>query len=116
MAVDEVSIWTPDDLSKLSYLAVTYFTRLIAENRALKALPCSLFKTEFGLAVQKHPPQEWAEMHPADMHRELLREVDELNLSLWLDDLDGEHGIIREAVHVQVVAQRIIDEMIRRQR
>jgi len=79
-------------------------------------LPPFPFKIELDLAIQKHPQEEWEEMHPSDMHGELLREVDELKRALWAGELDGDHGIIREAVHVQVVAQRIIDEMERRSR
>lgn len=74
------------------------------------------FKIELEMAIQKHPQAEWEKMQPFDMHGELLGEVDELKSALWAGELNGDHGIIREAVHVQVVAQRIIDEMKRRHR
>ena len=75
-----------------------------------------LFKVELELALQKHPPEEWAEFKDWEMQQQLEREVCELEVALWINDLHGDHGILREAVHVQVVAQRIIDEMERRSR
>ena len=69
----------------------------------------SVFSKEYVAALTKHPPEEWAEFDRWEMHQHLSREVHELQLALWCNKLDGEHGIIREAV-----AQRIIDEMIRR--
>lgn len=72
------------------------------------------FQVEFDRALKKYPPEMWADLHLIEMHMALLREVEELKVALWKGDLDGEHGIIREAIHVQVVAQRIADEMKRR--
>jgi hypothetical protein len=72
------------------------------------------FQAEFKRAVEKYPQAIWEEMHPADMHQRLLLEADELKHALWIGDFGGEHGIIIEAVHVQVMAQRIINEMSRR--
>lgn len=73
-----------------------------------------VFKVELSRARTKYSPELWAKMHPQEMHEALFREVDELKSALWKGDLDGEHGIIRESIHVMVVAQRIQDEMRRR--
>ena len=72
------------------------------------------FSIEHARAIAKYPPELWEKLHPQEMHDYMLQEADELKAALWREDLYGEHGIIREAVHVQVVAQRIIDEMRRR--
>jgi hypothetical protein len=72
------------------------------------------FAKEYVAATIKHPPEEWAEFQRWEMQQRLEREVRELKLALWLNKLEGYHGILREAIHVQVVAQRIIDEMVRR--
>jgi len=72
------------------------------------------FAKEFTTAMQKYTPALWAGLHRWQMHQYLKREVRELQRALWVNDLHGEHGIIVEATHVQVVAQRIIDEMTRR--
>lgn len=74
----------------------------------------STFQEEFNRAVVKYSPELWADLDQMMMIHALEREVDELKTALWKDDYQGEHGIAREAVHVQVVAQRIIDEMGRR--
>ena len=76
----------------------------------------AIFAKEYVAALVKHPPKEWARFERWEMHQHHEREVRELQLALWLNELEGEHGILREAVHVQVVAQRIIDEMSRRSR
>lgn len=73
------------------------------------------FITEYELAHEAYPPITWAKMHRQEMHRALEREVNELKTALWADDLNGDHGIIKEALHCQVVAQRIIDECSRRE-
>jgi len=72
------------------------------------------FAKEYVAATIKHSPEEWAALKRWEMQQYLEREVRELKLALWLNELEGDHGIIREAIHVQVVAQRIIDEMVRR--
>jgi len=75
-----------------------------------------VFLKEYTAALSKHTPEEWAAFERWEMHQCLEREVGELKRALWCNEMDGEHGIIREAVHVQVVAQRIMDEMLRRHR
>jgi hypothetical protein len=74
----------------------------------------ALFKAEYERALTKYPAELWRTLHPTEMIAALLREVTELHLALWNGDLDGLHGSTREAVHVQVVAERISEEMRRR--
>ena len=70
--------------------------------------------TEMARAKAKYPPGMWAALHPQEMAAALLREAEELKTALWSGDLHGEHGILRESLHVQVVAIRISEEMERR--
>jgi len=96
------------------------YTKLTEEYQDQSYAPARLvylgvaFAKEYVAATVKHPPEEWAALERWEMPRHLEREVRELKLALWLNELEGDHGILREALHVQVVAQRIIDEMVRR--
>lgn len=74
----------------------------------------SEFAKEMARAKEKYPADLWDTIHPSDMLDALHREADELKTALWASDLDGEHGILRESLHVQVVACRISAEMKRR--
>lgn len=79
-----------------------------------KAKMHTTYQAEFDKAVAKYPPELWSTMHPQHMHEALLQEASELHTALWNGDLDGEHGIIRESIHVEIVARRIREEMTRR--
>jgi hypothetical protein len=74
----------------------------------------ALFKAEYDRAVKKYSPDLWAGLHPADMLAALQREMDELAVALWDNDLNGPHGTLVESCHVAVVATRISEEMRRR--
>lgn len=76
----------------------------------------ALFQTELSRALQKYPPAVWAAMECDEMVDRLILEAEELRRALLMGDLEGNHGILVEAVHAQVVAQRIMDEMRRRAR
>ena len=74
----------------------------------------SEFAEEMARAKEKYPADLWDTIHPSDMLYALHREVDELKTALWANDLNGLHGILREGMHVIVVATRIRAEMKRR--
>ena len=97
---------------------VQAFFNPIAQDHAdqgmlIKALE-SEFAEEMARAKEKYPAELWAKLHPWDMAQALKAEFDELYLALWSEDLNGEHGILKEAMHVEVVARRIVSEMKRR--
>jgi hypothetical protein len=79
-----------------------------------KVIDSALFKAEYARALADHPPGKWQGMHPADMLADLQKEVNEVARALWANDLAGDHGIVKECLHVQIVATRISEEMRRR--
>jgi len=95
--------------SDLAHMVLSYVERLGRD-----VLPPFPFNLELQAAVEKHPAEEWEAMHPTEMYEYLLKEAEELKQALWVGELNGEHGIHREAAHVQVVAHRIREEMRRR--
>jgi hypothetical protein len=100
----------------IEYLAVweKSQTALAVARHGVDAGFDSLFAQEYAVALVKYPELLWQAYERWEMLQKLKREVRELELALWVNDIHGEHGILREATHVQVVAQRIIDEMTRR--
>jgi hypothetical protein len=102
----------------IEYLAVweKSQTALAVARHGVDAGFDSLFAQEYAAALAKHPESRWSTYERWEMFQKLKLETRELHLALWINDLDGEHGILREATHVQVVAQRIIEEMTRRNR
>ena len=73
-----------------------------------------MFKVEKSRAYIKYPQSLWESMTHWDMYRALEQEMLELHAAFHRNEISGEHGVIRESIHVQVVAQRIQDEMSRR--
>lgn len=73
-----------------------------------------LFKAEQARALAKYSPAVWSTLDRYEMWNALSRESNELNCALWANDVHGEHGAVREAIHCAVVAIRIAEEMQRR--
>ena len=50
------------------------------------------------VAFKKYPDSHWAMLTPIQMMNELQKEVEELKIAMWHEDLTGEHGILAECV------------------
>lgn len=74
-----------------------------------------LYTAERERAEREHPASEWANKTPDEMFSDLFNEVSELGIAVEADDLHGPHGVLIEALHVRIVAERIAEEMVRRE-
>lgn len=73
-----------------------------------------IYNQELQRGIAKYPPELWATLDGVQMIHALEREVEELKTALWKGELEGDHGIVKESFHVQIVAYRIREEMKRR--
>ena len=74
----------------------------------------NLFSAEYARGKERYPDSLWSTLTYPRMMFALIAEVWELCKALWRGRIYGEHGAIREAVHCQVVLERIIEELSKR--